>query len=82
MMGLHSQIINMVVVDSVLVYAKRLKRNTFASRNKITEYGILKLTIVYVCATGSIPIALSLIIKALSPGTALALLMAGPAANR
>ncbi|MDE6268859.1 MAG: SO_0444 family Cu/Zn efflux transporter [Muribaculaceae bacterium] len=35
----------------------------------------------YVCATGSIPIALSLIMKGLSPGTALVLLMAGPAAN-
>ncbi len=35
----------------------------------------------YVCATGSIPIALSLIMKGLSPGTAFVLLMAGPAAN-
>ncbi len=35
----------------------------------------------YVCATGSIPIALSLMIKGLSPGAAFVLLMAGPAAN-
>lgn len=35
----------------------------------------------YVCATGSIPIALSLMLKGLSPGAALVLLMAGPAAN-
>ena len=35
----------------------------------------------YVCATGSIPIAMSLMLKGLSPGTALVLLMAGPAAN-
>ena len=35
----------------------------------------------YICATGSIPIALSLIMKGLSPGTAFVLLMAGPAAN-
>ena len=35
----------------------------------------------YVCATGSIPIALSLMLKGLSPGTAVVLLMAGPAAN-
>ncbi len=35
----------------------------------------------YVCATGSIPIAMSLILKGLSPGTAFVLLMAGPAAN-
>ena len=35
----------------------------------------------YVCATGSIPIAIALMIKGMSPGTALVLLMAGPAAN-
>lgn len=35
----------------------------------------------YVCATGSIPIAMSLVMKGLSPGTAFVLLMAGPAAN-
>jgi len=37
-MGFNSRIINMVVVGSVLVSAKRLKRNTFAGRNKINEY--------------------------------------------
>ena len=35
----------------------------------------------YVCATGSIPIALSLMMKGLSPGTAFVFLMAGPAVN-
>ncbi|MCC8113077.1 MAG: SO_0444 family Cu/Zn efflux transporter [Bacteroidales bacterium] len=35
----------------------------------------------YVCATGSIPIALSLMLKGLTPGAAFVLLMAGPAAN-
>lgn len=35
----------------------------------------------YVCATGSIPIAITLMMKGMSPGTALVLLMAGPAAN-
>lgn len=35
----------------------------------------------YVCATGSIPIAAALIMKGLSPGCALVMLMAGPAAN-
>lgn len=35
----------------------------------------------YVCATGSIPIALSLIAKGLTPGVGFVLLMAGPAAN-
>lgn len=35
----------------------------------------------YICATGSIPIALSLMMKGLSPGVAFVMLMAGPAAN-
>ena len=35
----------------------------------------------YLCATGSIPIAVALMMKGLSPGTALVLLMAGPACN-
>ena len=35
----------------------------------------------YICATGSIPIAMSLMMKGLSPGIAFVMLMAGPAAN-
>lgn len=52
------------------------------------EYPILSMIAVvivavpmYVCSTGSIPIALSLMLKGLSPGAAFVLLMAGPAAN-
>jgi uncharacterized membrane protein YraQ (UPF0718 family)/copper chaperone CopZ len=35
----------------------------------------------YLCATGSIPIAVALMMKGLTPGAALVLLMAGPACN-
>ncbi len=43
---------------------------------------ILALSIpLYVCSTGSIPIAAVLILKGVSPGTALVFLMAGPATN-
>ncbi len=35
----------------------------------------------YLCATGSIPIAVALMLKGMSPGAALVLLMAGPATN-
>lgn len=52
------------------------------------RYSLLNMLIVvaisvpmYVCATGSIPIAAALMLKGLSPGCALVLLMAGPAAN-
>lgn len=44
--------------------------------------GVLVVAIpMYICATGSIPIALSLMLKGLSPGCAFVLLMAGPAVN-
>ncbi|QIA07889.1 SO_0444 family Cu/Zn efflux transporter [Draconibacterium halophilum] len=36
---------------------------------------------IYICATGSIPIAAVLLIKGVSPGAALVFLMAGPATN-
>ena len=35
----------------------------------------------YICATGSIPIAVALMMKGLTPGAALVMLMAGPACN-
>ena len=35
----------------------------------------------YICSTGSIPVAAALMLKGLSPGAALVLLMAGPAVN-
>lgn len=52
------------------------------------EYKLLNMLLIlavaipmYVCATGSIPIAVSLMAKGLTPGAALVLLMAGPAVN-
>jgi hypothetical protein len=51
-----------------------------------SEYLAMLLMIVasvplYICATGSIPIAAVLLMKGLAPGAALVLLMAGPATN-
>lgn len=55
---------------------------------RFNDYPILNMLIVlafavpmYLCATGSIPIAAALILKGLSPGAALVLLMAGPATS-
>ena len=52
------------------------------------QYPLLNMLIIvlvavpmYVCATGSIPIAAALMLKGLSPGCALVFLMAGPAAS-
>ena len=59
--------------------------NFFVSFN---DYPLLNMFIIlavsvpmYLCATGSIPIAAALMLKGLSPGAALVLLMAGPATN-
>ena len=54
----------------------------------LNSYPLLNMLIIlavsipmYLCATGSIPIAAALMLKGLSPGAALVLLMAGPATN-
>jgi len=51
-------------------------------------YGLIEILIVlaaaiplYICATGSIPVAAVLLMKGVSPGAALVFLMAGPATN-
>ena len=51
--------------------------NTFVSMLVMILFGLP----LYVCATGSIPIAVSLMIKGLSPGAAFVFLMVGPATN-
>ena len=53
------------------------KGNTFASMLLVICIAIP----MYLCATGSIPIAVALILKGLTPGAGLVLLMAGPACN-
>lgn len=55
---------------------------SFASNKLLNMLIILALSIpMYLCATGSIPIAAALMLKGLTPGAALVLLMAGPATN-
>ena len=54
----------------------------FGGNNVVTMLVIVAVAVpMYVCATGSIPIAAALMMKGMSPGCALVLLMAGPAAN-
>ena len=51
--------------------------------NSLLSMGIVLLASIplYVCATGSVPIAAVLLMKGLSPGAALVFLMSGPATN-
>lgn len=57
----------------------------FVSLNRYPLLAMLAVLVVaipmYICATGSIPIALSLMLKGMSPGIAFVMLMAGPAVN-
>ena len=59
--------------------------NFFVSFNNYPLLNMFMILVVsmpmYLCATGSIPIAAALMLKGLSPGAALVLLMAGPATN-
>lgn len=72
----------LIIAALITVY---VPADFFSALGKTPIFSMIAVLIIaipmYVCATGSIPIALSLMIKGLSPGTALVLLMAGPAAN-
>ena len=74
--------IGLIIAAAITVYVPADLFSNLGSHPLLSMIAVLIIAIpMYVCATGSIPIALSLILKGLSPGTALVLLMAGPAAN-
>ena len=55
---------------------------TFGSQPLLPLLLILIIAVpMYICSTGSIPVAAALMMKGLSPGAALVMLMAGPAVN-
>ena len=67
-------LITVLVPDS---FFEIFKDNSLASMLLVLCFSIP----MYLCATGSIPIAVALMLKGLTPGAALVLLMAGPACN-
>lgn len=72
----------LIIAALITVYVPADFFASLSQRPLLSMLAVLVVAIpMYVCATGSIPIALSLMLKGLSPGTALVLLMAGPAAN-
>lgn len=72
----------LIIAALITVYVPADFFSVLGGRPLLSMLAVLVIAIpMYVCATGSIPIALSLMMKGLSPGTALVLLMAGPAAN-
>ena len=71
---LLAALINVVVPDEFFL--------TFGHQPLLQMLVILIVAVpMYICSTGSIPIAAALMLKGLSPGAALVMLMAGPAVN-
>lgn len=75
-------VVGLIIAAAITVF---VPDEIFLSVAKYPIVAMLLMVVVaipmYICATGSIPIALSLILKGLTPGVAFVLLMAGPAAN-
>ncbi len=75
-------IMGLVIAGLITVFVPESFFELFAHNSLLSMLFVLLIAIpMYLCATGSIPIAVALMLKGLSPGTALVLLMAGPAVN-
>ena len=75
-------IIGLVIAAAITVFVPDGFFTFFADYPFLSMIAVVIVAVpMYVCSTGSIPIALSLMLKGLSPGAAFVLLMAGPAAN-
>ena len=71
---LIAALINVAVPDEFFLH--------FGSQPLLQMLVILVIAVpMYICSTGSIPVAAALMMKGLSPGAALVMLMAGPAVN-
>ena len=75
-------IIGLIVAGLITVFVPAEAFKVFEGNTALSMLLVLAIAIpMYVCATGSIPIAVALIMKGLTPGAGLVLLMAGPACN-
>ena len=75
-------LVGLVIAGLITVFVPDSFFAVFADKPLLSMLLVLAFAIpMYLCATGSIPIAVALMMKGLSPGTALVLLMAGPAVN-
>ncbi len=74
--------IGLVVAAAITAFVPSTIFEALGDHYALNLLVVLLLSIpMYICSTGSIPIALSLLMKGLSPGAALLFLMAGPATN-
>lgn len=74
--------VGLVIAGLITIYVPDEFFQQFAGNTPLSILIVLLFAIpMYLCATGSIPIAIALMLKGLTPGAALVLLMAGPAVN-
>lgn len=75
-------IVGLIVAGLITVFVPTEVFKVFNENTILSMLLVLAIAVpMYVCATGSIPIAVALIMKGLTPGAGLVLLMAGPACN-
>lgn len=75
-------VVGLIVAGLITVFVPEEFFALFVDNSLLSMLVVLVVAVpMYVCATGSIPIAVALMLKGLSPGAALVLLMAGPAVN-
>lgn len=75
-------VVGLVIAALITVLVPDSFFSVFKDNTWLSMLLVLAISIpMYICATGSIPIAVALMLKGLTPGSALVLLMAGPAAN-
>ena len=75
-------VIGLVVAGMITVFVPDSAFEIFKDNSLASMLLVLCIAVpMYLCATGSIPIAVALMMKGLTPGAGLVLLMAGPACN-
>lgn len=75
-------VIGLIIAGLITVFVPDSFFTIFRGNTLMSMLLVLCIAIpMYICATGSIPIAVALMLKGLTPGAALVLLMAGPACN-
>ncbi|MBP5406710.1 SO_0444 family Cu/Zn efflux transporter [bacterium] len=75
-------VFGLVAAGLITVFVPDTFFTQFANIPVINMLAVLVVAVpMYICATGSIPIAVALMIKGMTPGAALVMLMAGPAVN-
>lgn len=75
-------LVGLLIAGLITVFVPESFFSVFSDYPMLSYLLVLVFSVpMYLCATGSIPIAVALMLKGLSPGTALVLLMAGPASS-